>query len=84
MATPVQVGTLPPFGVNNARGLFTQEPYPGHLWGIEETNPNGTLHCYNFLQRSHEDFPPTALVYPVDSFVLIIMQDGVMKTFIGN
>lgn len=84
MATPVEVGSLPPFGVNNAIGAFTQEPYPGHLWLITGTNGNGTLHCYNILQRSFEDFQPTALVYPADSFVLIIMQDGAMKTFIGN
>lgn len=84
MATPVQVGTLPPFGVNNAIGAFTQEPYPGHLWLITGTNANGTLHCYNILQRSFEDLQPTALVYPLDSFNLIGMQGGKMLSFIGN
>lgn len=81
----VEVGTLPPFGVNNAIGAFTQAPYPNTLWIITGTNPDGKLHCYNIVQRSFEDFDSTTQVFPVLQFNLTCMQEGgKMTSFIGN
>lgn len=82
MAIPIE--EIPPFGVDNAKGAFTQTPYPGHLWIKISVNSDGSSNCYNLLTRQVEVFNVGYQVTPITSFVLTVDDQGKTKAFIGN